>query len=93
MLRLDTTTDFLLQSCVNFEVHFKRNPHDSSIQEIGSHQQLKTQLGRNLHIRDVLGVLVLFIVIEVLADFFEHYAAVPLSARAAISVIRACWTS
>ena len=52
-----------------------------TIQIIRRHQQLQAQLGRHVNIRHVLGVLVLFIVVEVLAYFLEHEAAVSVVSR------------
>ena len=43
---------------------------------IRRHQQLQAQLRRNIHIRDILGIGVFLVVVEVLADFFEDYATV-----------------
>lgn len=44
----------------------------SSIQEISRHQELQTQLRRNVHVRHVDLVLVLFIVAKVFADLFDN---------------------
>jgi hypothetical protein len=50
-----------------------------TVQIIRRHEQFQAQLGRHVDIRHVLGVLVLFVVVEVLAYFLEHEAAVWLS--------------
>jgi hypothetical protein len=49
-----------------------------TIQIIRRHQQFQAQLGGHVNVRYVLGVLVLFVVVEVLAYFLEHEAAVLL---------------
>lgn len=46
------------------------------MQIIRRHQQLQAQLRRYLHVRHVLFIFMLQVVAEVLADFFEHDAAV-----------------
>lgn len=45
-----------------------------TIQVVGSHQQLKAELGRDFHIRHILCILHLFIVIEVFTDFLQNEA-------------------
>lgn len=47
-----------------------------TIKIVRSHQQLKAQLSWDIHIRYISRVLVLFVVVEVLADLFKHEAAV-----------------
>jgi hypothetical protein len=47
-----------------------------TIQVIRRHQQFQAQLGRHVDVRYVFGVLVLFVVVEILAYFLEHEAAV-----------------
>ena len=42
------------------------------MQIIRRHQQLQTQLRRYLHVRHVLLILMLQVVVQVLADFFQH---------------------
>jgi len=49
---------------------------ERTIQVIRRHQQLQAQLGWHVDVRHVFGILVLFVVVEVLADFLEHEAAV-----------------
>ena len=46
------------------------------MQIVRRHQQLQAQLRRYLHVRHVLLILVLEVVVEVLADFFQHDSAV-----------------
>lgn len=48
-----------------------RQHTNSSIQVIRRHQQLQTQLWRDLHIRHIGLVLVLVVVAEILADFLQ----------------------
>ena len=48
------------------------------MQIIRRHQQLQAQLRRYLHVRHVLLIFMLEVVVEVLADFFQHDAAVVL---------------
>ena len=54
----------------------KREGKKLTIQVIRRHQQLQAQLGRHVDIGHVFGVLVLFVVVKVLADFLEHEAAI-----------------
>lgn len=49
-----------------------------TIQIIRRHQQLQTQLRRYIHVRHVGLILVLLVVAEVLADFFEDDATVTI---------------
>ncbi len=47
---------------------------ESSVQVVSSHQELQTQLRRNLHIGHIGLVPVFLVVHEVFADFFEDDA-------------------
>lgn len=51
------------------------------IQEISSHQELQAQLRRNIHVRHIDLVLVLFIVAKVFADLFDNDATVEKQLR------------
>lgn len=50
-----------------------------TIQIISGHEQLQAKLRRNIHVWNIFCVLVLFIVVKVLADLFEHDAAIEWS--------------
>lgn len=50
-----------------------------NVEVVGRHQQLETQLGREVHIWHVARIFVLLVVVQIFADFFQYYAAVKLS--------------
>ena len=49
-------------------VRLATSQHKRTVEIIRRHEQLQTQLGRDIDIRHVFGVLVLFIIVEVFAD-------------------------
>jgi hypothetical protein len=61
-----------------------------TIQIVRRHEQFQAQLGRDVDVRHVLGVLVLFVVVKVLAYFLEHEAAVWLSVDDLACVFYSC---
>lgn len=63
------------KSCRSFFSVLKTSSIVSSNEVIRSHQQLQTQLRRDIHIRHTLAIAVFLIIIEILDDFFEHDAA------------------
>ncbi|KAB8342748.1 hypothetical protein FH972_022346 [Carpinus fangiana] len=66
----------LLVVCLQSFPSSKRADSPSSVEIVGRHEQLEAQLRRDIHVRHVLALLELLLVVEVLADFFEHDAAV-----------------
>ena len=46
---------------------------EHTIQIVSRHEQLETELRRNVEIGDIACVAILFVVVKVLADFFEHH--------------------
>lgn len=46
-----------------------------TVQIVSCHQQLQAQLGRDVHVGDILRVAVAVVVVEILGDFLEDHAA------------------
>jgi len=65
---------------------------DSSIKIIRSHQQLKAQISRDIHISDARALAMLLVVIEVLDDFLEDDSTQVLKvANPALSFTEVVW--
>jgi len=56
-----------------------------NLQKIRRHQQLQTQLGRNLHIRHILEVSRFQVVVKVFCYFFHGYCTIPAQSLASTS--------
>jgi len=54
----------------------KNERQKRTIQVVRRHQQFQAQFGRHVDVRHVFGVLVLFVVVEVLAYLLEYEAAI-----------------